>query len=420
MSTLESYTARRKKKPKVLVLYNRPAQVPGTPAPEAGTPPRRRLDDVRAVIEGLREGGFEVVHHDIDDDPDRIMWAVVVERADLIYNLVDNMEGDYTHHATVTGYYWMLGMPYTGSEPMILNLCQDRARTHVLLDDAGVPVPGFVVVRDVNAVPETGEFDFPMVVTQAFDDIYYDEGFERPLYSREEIEARVAELAREFELPLLVEEYIEGRRLHALVIGNRALEVLPLTETVVPTEEEVAGWEAAMAEAAELEGEAESEGESEGEAESEGEGEGETEMVTMWNERIILAQLDLDTADHIRTLARRAFRVMGCRDCAQVDFHLDEAGVPHVVDVRPSFDHMPGSPFQVAADSSDRGYGGIVAEITRIACRRAKILDGQPEAEPAPEAAADDDSDGQLEADLEAEADVEADVEAESEEDKAS
>lgn len=383
MSTIDPFTARRKKKPKVLVLYNRPEAPEGEPAAsderhlDAPVLHLQRLEDVVAVVEGLREGGFEVAHHNVDDDPDRVMWGVVVERPDIIYNLIDSMEGDYTHHATVTGYYWLLGMPYTGAEPFVLTLCQDRARAHVLLDDAGIPVPGFIVVRDVNAVPETEDLDYPLVVTQSFDDIYYDEGLDRPLYSRDELQARVAELAREFELPLLVEEYIDGRRLHAVIIGNKGLEVLPITETVVPTDEEIDEWEEQQAEAA-----ADPDGDPEDDAHPHEPD--APEPVVMWHERIILAQLDQDTADHVRTLARRAFRVMGCRDCAQIDFHLDDAGVPHVVDVRPSFDHLPGSPFQIAADSSDRGYGGIVAEITRIACRRARILDGDPESEAPP------------------------------------
>ena len=195
-----------------------------------------------------------------------------------------------------------------------------------MLAYADVPVPGFAIVRDVNAIPETHELAYPQIVTQAFDDTYEYEGHTQPVKSREELETRIAELATEYDMPLLIEEFIDGRQLQAIVVGNRVLDVQPLTERVFDDETKT--------------------------------------------ESMAVAQLDLDTVGRIRQLARRAFRAMACRDIAQVDFCLDEEGNLFVIDVRPSLDTGPGSAFRVAAEATEHGFDGLIVEMAKTTLAR--------------------------------------------------
>jgi D-alanine-D-alanine ligase len=230
------------------------------------------------------------------------------------------------------------GLTYTGSDPLCLSTCRDRVRTYLLLSDAEVPVPGHAVVRDINAIPDTDELAAPLLVSHALDDVI-DEPSQRELArSRAEVEDRARTLAGGVGMPLLIEEFIEGRRIQAVVLGNRVLEVLPLTERAAD-----AGGRLGPA---------------------------------------TIAQLDVDTADSIRALAQRAFRVMGCRDCAQVELALDRDGRPHVIKVNALFDMFPDSPFVVGARASELGFSGAVAHLASIALDRA-----EPQPEPAPIAA---------------------------------
>jgi D-alanine-D-alanine ligase len=301
---------------------------------EGAREPGRMAQQAEAVSRALREYGMVATSVDIDDDIDRVIDSIVLERPIVIFNLVDQYDGDATQHTAVAGLLDLLGIPYTGSDPLALGSCQDRARTRLVLDDADVPVPGYAIVRDVNAIPDTRRLRPPLIVTQAFDDLYDEEGATRPIHDREELEARLYELAGEYELPLLVEEFLGGRRLHAVVTGSRVLDVLPLCET-------------------------------------------DDEGV------VALSQLDSETADRARALARRAFRATGCRDLAQIDFHL-QGGELAVTDVRPSLDLGSGSPFAVAASACEGGFDGVVAEIARQAIRRARAVEGAPGEEETP------------------------------------
>jgi D-alanine-D-alanine ligase len=314
---------RTEDKVKLLVLYNRPGRARSAPEsePSEETRPDRaeiEVDHLRALASGLAERGFEVALVDAEDDTQRITHALVVEQPALVF-LVDHFDGEALRHPSVASLLDLHRLPYTGSDPLCLSTCRDRVRTHLLLSDAEIPVPGYVVVRDINAIPDTAGLAPPLLVSHAL------AGPQRSAAvagSRQEVEERARDLAAESGLPLLIERFIEGRRIHAVVLGNRVLEVLPLSER--------ADGSAAI------------------------------------------AQLDMDTADAIRALAQRAFRVMGCRDCAEVEFALDRDGRPHVVDVHPVFDMYPEGPFVVGASASELGVAGAVAHLAEIALERAE------------------------------------------------
>lgn len=326
---------------KILVLHNgigRDVAHAERPAPERHSDfdPEIDLAHLRGLVDGLNQGGFEVAVVDAEDDTQRITHAVVVEQPSLVF-LVDHFHGDALRHPNVASLLELHGLTYTGSDPLCLSTCRDRVRTYLLLSDAEVPVPGHAVVRDINAIPDTDELAAPLLVSHALDDVI-DEPEQRQLArSRAEVEDRAHALVAGVGLPLLIEEFIEGRRIQAIVLGNRVLEVLPLTERLTD-----AGGRLGPA---------------------------------------AIAQLEMDTADSIRALAQRAFRVMGCRDCAQVEFALDRDGRPHVIHVHALFDMFPDSPFVAGARASELGFAGAVAHLAEIALDR---VEPQPEPEPAP------------------------------------
>src|SRR5688500_14002680 len=213
---------RTEDKVKLLVLYNRPGA-----APESGFDERAEVEiqHLRGLAEGLAERGFDVALVDAEDDTQRITHALVVEQPALVF-LVDHFDGEALRHPSVASLLDLHRLPYTGSDPLCLSTCRDRVRTHLLLSDAEIPVPGYVVVRDINAIPDTAGLEPPLLVRPALS-----ESRALPLArSRPEVEERARELAAESGLPILVERFIEGRRIQAVVLGNRVLEVLPLVE----------------------------------------------------------------------------------------------------------------------------------------------------------------------------------------------
>jgi D-alanine-D-alanine ligase len=333
---------------RVLVLWNRTAEeaeeaeeATGPPeSPDSSWPPAAHVlpPAVRAVLDVLRARGFDAVHVNAEDDIDRIAAAVVIERPALIFNLVDDFYGDGALLGALAAYLELLDVPFVGADPACLLTCQDRVQVRLVLRDAGVPVPRFQTVRDVELVASIEDLRPPLIVTQALDDVYHDEGLERPLYHRSQVVERVAALAGEYEPPFLIEEYLPQRRLHALVLGHGPLDVLPLLEAA---------------------------GASEPSRHVAGPGEGEPEA-----EPWVLAELDPDASAQVGDLARRSYRALGCRDVACIDIYLDADDRPHVVDVRPVVDFDPDGPLYAAAERSERGFAGVVVELVQRAAQR--------------------------------------------------
>lgn len=305
------------KNSRVLVLYNRP------PGEDQGPFHVVETEHLEGLAVALDRAGYQSTIFNVEDDVDRIHDAVVVHRPAVIFNLIDHMWGDNSQPAAVAGMLDLFGYVYAGSAPNTLTTCQDRARTHVLVEQAGLPVSPYVIVRDINSIPDTSAMSLPQIVTQAFDDIYDDEQHRDTQPTSEAVHAQCEILARDFDYPLLIESALPGQRIVACVIGNRQLEVLPLSEIRVEDSERT----------------------------------------------VITARLKLDQPGRIRELACRAFRAMDLRDFGQVDFVVGPGGDIRIIDVRPAVD-LFGPVFQHAAGQSTRCFEGVIAELARLCHER--------------------------------------------------
>jgi hypothetical protein len=73
----------------------------------------------------------------------------------------------------------------------------------------------------------------------------------------------------------------------------------------------------------------------------------------------------------LEAAATRAFVVTGCRDYARVDFRVDRAGVPRVMEINTNPDLQLDGGFTTSALESGRSYDKIVDDLLGHALRRA-------------------------------------------------
>ncbi len=320
---------------KVLILFNG-----SEPQPLSSDNPENHVfpEGVRLVMQALGSNGFEVSAFNIEDDVDRMIAAIVVASPKIVFNLVEQLQGDDTQLGLFAGFLELLGVDFTGSTALTLASCRDRVRTHLLLQDAKLPVPGFVTIRDLKSLPDVTALRFPVVVTQAFDDAYEYEGLHFPIQNHEQLAARAQHLSGQFDLPFLVEEYITGRHIHAIVIGNTVPTVLPLTESIVPAR--------SLAAALEI-------------------NDIQSPLPTPTMRTNVLANLSASATATINQIAIESFRATDCRDWAQIDFRIADDDQPVVIDVRPMLDLGENQAFHVAATHSQLGLFGVISQIAK-------------------------------------------------------
>jgi D-alanine-D-alanine ligase len=185
------------------------------------------------------------------------------------------------------------------------------------------------------------------------------------------LEAQVAAVLAEHKMPVLVEEYIDGREIHCALIargehGKEPPQPLPLFE--MEFEERVgddgevlpkiitygAKWDPHSQDFYSMDG------------------------------RCPAEDLAPEVVAHIQDVAVRAWQAVGCRDYARIDMRLDPAtGEPFILDVNPNPDLADGGAFMQCAVASGRTFAGTLDEIIGFAMARGRGRPRRPT--PAPE-----------------------------------
>jgi D-alanine-D-alanine ligase len=173
------------------------------------------------------------------------------------------------------------------------------------------------------------------------------DAFNAVVGSIKELMERIYALHADLDSPVLIEEFIEGRELYAAVLGNDAMEALPLVEL------DLAGVPEGMPRIAGTEV--------------------KWERGTAAYKRTKLRipeDLPEERATEIQETAVRACRALEIRDYARVDLRLAEDGSFYVLEVNPNPWLHSTAEFAMAARESGRDHGTLVAEIADLALAR--------------------------------------------------
>ena len=323
---------------------------PNRTVPDVGTV----AEEMAAFVNALRAARFDVEVVNIEDSLERLIGAVRLYRPDAIFNLVEYFNDDQVQEAYVAGLYDMLGVPYTGSPAVALSTCQNKYRTKLLLDAAELPTSPFFICKRLPA-PEAHELDFPLIVKPAYEDASGGISHDSVVNDQAALETQVARVLKEFDMPALVEEYIEGREIHVALLGNNPPEVLPLFEMEFD------------------------------DSEFNPEGEWRPQMITFkakWDphskdfysmDAVVPAQdLEPEIEEYIREIAAEAFRVAGVRDYARIDMRVDHEGEPYILEVNPNPDLVDGAAYMMCATASGRSYAETLGQIADLAIARGR------------------------------------------------
>ena len=310
-------------------------------------------EELDAIADAVRANGHRVAGVNLKDDFRSMIGAIDLHRPDAIFNLVDFFGDDLAFESHVAGVYELLGIAYTGSRPAALMTCQRKHRTKALLAQAGLPTAPYVVV-DPKSGGEIGEhgLSFPLIVKPAMEDASGGIDLDAVVADEEALEARVAKVLAEHEMPVLIEEYIDGRELHCAILGGVPL---PLYEMVFhertgpdgqPLPKIVtfrAKWDPHSNDFLDVDGKCPPD------------------------------DLEPEIVAAIQDVAVRAAKVVGVRDYARVDMRIDPAsGDPFVLEVNPNPDLAEQGAFMQCAIASGRTFTQTIGEIVDMALARAE------------------------------------------------
>ncbi len=301
------------------------------------------------LSDSLNRLGHQVEPVEVDKRVEPLVNALGRVDADLVFNIAESFRGKSALESNVAALLNLMGLRYTGSSPSGLMLAGDKILAKKVLTFHGIRTPRFATSYR-GALDWVEDLQFPVIVKPPQEDASVGLTSGSVVRDLKQLLERMDALQSEFESPILVEEFVEGREFYVGVLGNanaRALPVIELDFSKFPADRpRMASWEAKWGD---------DEG---GGAEFEG------------TASIFPENLPEDLIERLDKAALDAFGALRLRDYARIDFRVNDAGEVFVIEVNPNCYLERDSEFARAAARGGLGYDALIERILELAAGR--------------------------------------------------
>jgi D-alanine-D-alanine ligase len=332
----------------VVVLYDRwdEPEVEGTStekAPLTRTLDKKEVED--EVVETLGKLGHDATLHVLDGTV-KSLHAIARLECDLMFNLAESFGGNDTADYCIAAYLELLDKRFTGSGSHGLLYGQDKAAAKKILEFHGIHTPVFA--RSFRGrLDFSHDLEFPVIVKPAREDGSIGIEFSSVVSSIRELMERIDWLHANFDSPVLIEEFVEGREMYVGVIGNEHPEALPVIELDLSKLPEgtprIAGAEVKW---------------------------GKGTRAYRDTKSAIAEGLADETVTLLQQTAIAVYQALELRDYARIDMRLRPDGRVAVIEANPNPWLASKAEFAMAARKSGRNYTQLIEEIIDLATAR--------------------------------------------------
>jgi D-alanine-D-alanine ligase len=304
-------------------------------------------ETIDAVMEALRSAGHEVKGAEGNSG---FLEYLEKTRPDIVFNIAEGLTGDL-REAYVPMLCERRGIPFTGSSPLTLGICLNKARTKEILSYYGISVSPFKTFHDDSEIDLSG-LRFPLMIKPVSEGsskgVFEDSFVEREDEAVERIKSKI----EKYRQPVIAEEFLPGDEFTAAVLGNgKNTEVLPIVsinfDELPSCSKKIYSYEAKW----------------------------------IWDtpERPIEifkcpAKISKNLRKNIEDIARKAFAVLDVKDWCRIDIRLDSAGTPNVIEINPLPGILPkpedNSCFPKAARAAGYSYAEMINMALQNSCAR--------------------------------------------------
>ena len=284
----------------------------------------------QAVLNALKSKGYEALGMDLKGTA---LQEITEYHPDLVFIALHGKDGE---DGTVQGMLEIMGIPYTGSGVASSAIGMNKVLTKKLLIYEGIPTAPFIILKKNEFTEPDRELSqllkiigLPMVIKAATQGSSIGTFI---VYNSDQIMDAIM-AAFKYDNELLVEQFIEGTEVTSTVLGNESLQVLPLIE--ITSANEFYDYE--------------------------------SKYTPGLCQHIIPARIAEEIRSNVAGLSERVYRAIGCRGYSRVDFIIDTAGQPLVLEINtlPGMTEMSLVPD--AARAAGISFEELVEKIVRMA-----------------------------------------------------
>jgi len=266
---------------------------------------------------------------------------------DVLVNLCEGFRGRPQWESAIAGMLEIEMIPFTGNPEKALSLCQDKFRTKAVLSAAGLPTPPYALVYDDC---QRTNLPFPLIVKPNREDASLGIHSDSVVHTSAQLQRQIKKVTTNYCQPALIETFIEGREFNVAVWENSEVRALPVSEidfTGMPENvPHICGYEAKWF---------------------------EDHILYHQTKPVCPAPLSETLQKRLQALACDAFRIMGCRDYARVDFRMGQDEEIFILEVNPNPDISLDAGFARALAAASISYEEFWNGIIRNAMDRKEM-----------------------------------------------
>ncbi len=334
---------------KIVVLYDRVLVDDDESTTSTDKAPVTRTLDKKEVEEEVAETlvklGHEPVMYELDGTQKSLLGLARAD-CDLVFNLAESYGDDDTADFKIAAFLELTGKRYTGAGSHGLMLAQDKAVAKKIFAFHGIHTPVFARCYR-GRLDFSHDLQFPVIVKPAREDGSIGIEFSAVVSSIRELMERMDWLHANFDSPVLIEEYIDGREMYVGVIGNDKPEALPVVELDLSKLPDGTPRIAA----AEVKW-------------------GKGTKAYRDTKSAVATDLAEETVLSLQQTAVAAYQALELRDYGRIDMRLQPDGRVQVIEANPNPWLSSRAEFAMAARKSGRTYTQLVEEIVELALAR--------------------------------------------------
>jgi len=298
------------------------------------------------VVSTLTAMGHEVRPLPVHDDLGDIRRAAEEWKPHIAFNLLEGFDDVTIFDQNVVSHLELLKLSYTGCNPRGLLLARDKSLSKKLLAYHRIHVPEAEVFRAGRPVRRPKRLTFPLIVKSLTQEASIGISQASVVDSDEKLTERVKFIHDSIGTAAIVEQYIEGRELYVGILGNQALQALPVWELYFKNMPDGARRIA-------------------------------TDRVK-WSVKYQkkygidsgpAVDLPEAKAEEIQHLCKRAYRALELSGYARIDLRLDEAGNCWVLEANPNPQIARGEDFAASAEKMGVSYETVLQRIINLGMR---------------------------------------------------
>ncbi len=233
---------------------------------------------------------------------------ILREKVDFVFNIAEGRGNYRSREAQVPSILEMLNIPYSGSDPQCLAICLDKPLTKKMVASAGVCTPRWCVINESEELWQISDFGFPFpaIVKPACEGSSKGIRLNSVVDNAKQAREAIGRLLEHYQQPAMLEEFIGGDEVTVGIIGNSPPKILGIMR-ILPRRK--AGYFLYSLEV-------------------------KRDCFDLVDYECP-ACLEEKVLERIKLSSLNAFRVLGCRDFARLDFRISPEGVPHFLEINP-------------------------------------------------------------------------------------